>query len=449
MAKKAIYRGSTFNVVNEDETYVTLEGLGYKKRHLKDEVVFLEEPKDEIIDEYPEEPLHNEIQPEELPSEREDKGFIKEEEIISTEIARLQSQKADLMNKEAALNTKLAKAKERAAKEKESMMEDDKETTMSNDEWNKYDEFNVDVDPESHEETRDENHSRFNDSIVSIKEKIHSILEELDGVISKDDYANDQIHYDDERETDDVNYNDLDNHYSNLEVDDETDFNNVMESEFSNDLLTMLHDRGISVDNKEDGYYWMIEKGNLEDLINEFGPFETHDEAIQNALETLEIEPNEINEEGVASVAGPGCSDGTNNQAISAEQGIAIVPSRMGMDRRRELNENELFKFNGKLVLSESRVSNINRHLIADKVEEQYNPMNESEGCSIHKRRKARMESIGRFASLRECAHFIAENQFSCDKCCYEKREQPLDYDEVIREMKKYSNKMTRKIKNI
>lgn len=50
MANKfAHYRGQRYKVMKEDDNYVTLEGYGYQKKHLKDEVIFENMPEDDLV----------------------------------------------------------------------------------------------------------------------------------------------------------------------------------------------------------------------------------------------------------------------------------------------------------------------------------------------------------------------------------------------------------------
>ena len=100
------------------------------------------------------------------------------------------------------------------------------------------------------------------------------------------------------------------------------------------------------------------------------------------------------------------------------------------------------------LRLVEAKTSFINRHLIADIVESEFDPLKESDGCSNAIRRKYRMGSIGRYATIRECAKFLANNKFSTSQLKYEKREVPLNEEDLYEKMKASHAKISRHIRN-
>jgi hypothetical protein len=211
-------------------------------------------------------------------------------------------------------------------------------------------------------------------------------------------------------------------------------------AEDTNDPKSMLINNNISVYQLESGKFGWKKLDDNGNPIKTSQPFDSEEDAIQDASKSLDP----ITEEGgTASVAGPGVADGTTNQAINATQGIAPVYSRIGTTKSRL---NEMFKVDVPLVLNES-APNLNRHLIAEKIENQIDPLNESEGCSMCDRNSARKKAIGPYATLKECAKFLSENFYSCSTKKYEHRQKPLDENLILEQMKKLSNQLLRKIK--
>jgi hypothetical protein len=461
MNKKASYRGQLFEVIDQDEIYVTLEGWGYKKRVLKDDILFEEEPEDDLPEEYPDREIVTDAPEDTLPNEIPDRSLkLDEMDVLSQvdpataqKIAQKQSQKSQLRDKEAKIDQEIAQMTKIGMKKKEAEQkkldkqnkgpgmiskagsaiksgiksvgqaiglaeeqgdEDmEKRTTMDGDEWDKYKEQGVDVDPESHAETQETNDDRMKLALQGLRRTFRQKLNELDdllemaeedeeilaedGAVEEDEVPeNAEIHVDPDRPSDDVNYRSTDNYYDNLDAEEDTDFEQV---------------------NEED-----------------------HDEEEDDA--------EQLDEEGAgtASVAGPGVADATVNQAINGQQGVAVYPGRMGIGMQRRKIDETFFKLSDdEVVLKEAHVPTINRHRVADKVEEQLDPMTESD-CTGVQRRKARMESIGRYATLRECAMFIAENRYACGEG-YVPREKKLEAATVLEMMKKKNSKLMREIR--
>lgn len=101
------------------------------------------------------------------------------------------------------------------------------------------------------------------------------------------------------------------------------------------------------------------------------------------------------------------------------------------------------------LVLNESKVSFINRHVIADVVEEELSPLQESDNCTKAVRRASRMKSIGRYATMKECATFISNNKYLASENKYVPRESPLKLEEVQEKMKSILNRVSCHIKKV
>jgi hypothetical protein len=83
MSRTAIYRGQRFNVVSENARYVTLEGFGYKKKVQLEEIIFEEEPLDDLPAERKSEELISEPIVEDMPTERVDNDILTQEQIES------------------------------------------------------------------------------------------------------------------------------------------------------------------------------------------------------------------------------------------------------------------------------------------------------------------------------------------------------------------------------
>lgn len=606
MKRNAIYRGHKYNVVNEDDSFVTLEGFGYKKRIHKEEVLFEEEPVEDLLDQIPDKEIITDTPEDTLPNEYPDKSLKFDEEDIATLPPQIASKIADNQKKVADRQTQIASLQSEVAKLRElmqtlrdqgsrrleesvldetyefddddeitiegpvsglydelneaeyqgrkvtlnkpmrgdvkkfkvyvkdpktgnvkkvnfgdpdmrirksnpearksfrarhkcdqqkdktsaaywscKMWESDMRTTMDADQWDKYKEQGVDVDPESHSETQGKNDEIMAGALQGLRRSFRQMLNELDDIleteedydvidenaIDNDEELNGHIHIDPDRETDDINYRSTDNYYDNLE-DEDIDMD-PMNEEGSNSPAV---DNFNTQMNKLSPNYYVNNPDNIVEDIKAgyvygftgpsgLGGGEGPPEEVMFIVnpetgDILEVKYNEhydnLKEDagaGTAAVAGPGCADGTVNQAVNAMQGIAQVPSRMGigMHRRKEPIAESIKKlFNVELdeskLLLERHVPNLNRHIIADKIEEQIDPLTESE-CSNAQRRKIRMESIGKYATLRECARFIAENKFSCNEGSYVPREEPQDPELVLEMMKKANARLMNKIK--
>jgi hypothetical protein len=79
MSKTAIHNGYRWNVVEEGEKYITLEGAGYTKRALKEDVI-LEEPETEELatEQTPSSEVITDAPEDTLSSEAPDKDLIDE-----------------------------------------------------------------------------------------------------------------------------------------------------------------------------------------------------------------------------------------------------------------------------------------------------------------------------------------------------------------------------------
>jgi hypothetical protein len=84
MARTAIYRGQRFHVVDEGARFVTLEGFGYKKKVQLEEVIFEDQPIEELASERGVDELISSPVVEEMPSERQDNDILSLEEIEET-----------------------------------------------------------------------------------------------------------------------------------------------------------------------------------------------------------------------------------------------------------------------------------------------------------------------------------------------------------------------------
>lgn len=438
--QKAKYRGQRFNVVSKDQKYTILEGHGYSVRVLNDEVIYEEPVVDVLPQTKPEDKLQSSIPEAPLTKEMpEGKDIIPtNEETTTTNIAKMEQDKAKKMGEIADLNKKqatekaaLAKA-ELAAAKKVGVVREESPTTdpiatpenetksgyfvtysdaaIANNpleknrirvgvipkfgnrqyvpgsqkatviwydnknnpeetdvsmlkplsttvaqeerqkqnlaeeiEWDKYKANDVDVNPETHEETKKTNDDRMSNALTGLQASFRKMLEEIDQVletknslspISIEDYASEQIHNDEDRVSDDVNYNDLENHYDNLDVAADTSFEQVDELDEEEDAY--LVDNNVSIMYDGTNYWYEMYEPKPEMNENETvqpkeksGMFCSVREAYQAVLSKLTPE-TKMNECGTAAVAGPGAADGTVNQAINATQGIATVPSRLG-----------------------------------------------------------------------------------------------------------------------
>jgi hypothetical protein len=495
--QKAKYRGQRFNVVSKDQKYTILEGHGYSVRVLNDEVIYEEPVVDVLPQAKPEDKLQSSIPDAPLPKELpEGKDIIPtNEETTTTNIARMEQDKAKKMGEIADLNKKqatekaaLAKAELAAAKKvvKEDAPTTDPIATPENEtqsgyyvtysdarlanspleknrirvgaipkfgnrqyvpgrskatviwydnknnpeeidismlkplptatakeeiqkqnlneeiEWDKYKANDVDVNPETHEDTKKTNDERMSTALTGLQASFRKMLEEIDQVleakndlspISISDYASEQIHNDEDKVSDDVNYNDLENHYDNLDVATDTSFEQV--DELDEDEDSYLVDNNVSI--MYDGTNYWYEMYEPKPEMNEAETVEPKEKSdmfcsVREAYQSLlskttdlselenlkgrDIEINgdifsvnpefkngriqltkdngemsfisqikllsllksgeakildvAMNECGTAAVAGPGAADGTVNQAVNATQGIATVPSRLG-----------------------------------------------------------------------------------------------------------------------
>lgn len=439
--KKAKFRGQTLNVIDEDEKYVTLEGYGYRRRHLKEDVVIEESPEDTITSVPPEETLPQTAPEVPLQNEIPDSGFKPIEESSEKEIAMLTAKRADLAQKVAKLDEIIAKGKGELAKQVKT------DVSMNPSSVAKMEETSttpVDI--------KSKNDKNMKSSLHGLRKSFRLALNEIDDILEEnvDEEKNGHVIADPKEESQDINYSDLDNHYGSLDIDDFNGGKATQNEEIGKDNI-------VKVIKWKDGTY-ELPTGDIE-------RYKSHPD-FDGVIEASEIsglyfEPESkkrlqvvdstrvITEEGAGtvSVAGPGCGDATTNQAIHGNAGIAIVPSRLGMDKRKL--EEEHFKLDLELQLDESvKSATLNRHVVADKIEETIDGINEQILDRVA-RRKARIDSIGRFVSTNECATFLAANKFSSKDLKYVPREQPLDHMKIADDMRRLNSKIISKIKKI
>jgi len=515
MSKFVKWHGQKFKITNEDDQFVTLEGYGYKKRVRKEEVIYEDEIEDDLIDSLPEDQLPNERPIDDLKDEYDvDDGLkLSEDDIISQvdpatakRIASLNQDKAKLKDKESQIDSKISSLSKSGMKKKEAeekrnrqereqmykqtdidqtdpVMETEgenqmereprdlgnKDTTMPSSTRDKYDEFNVDVDSVTPSDIKKTNNERLKYALEGLRTNILEKLNEFDDMLGEEDDSdvfeenvvdNDMepenaqviIDPDAEKQSQDVNYRNTDNDQVNLDVDEMSDFNQVNENNEFETAIKVAYSTISPHNPKPLTNIRKFEDELGEEIINELlsKNIKVWEDVIGFAND-YGFSVDQLDECGTAAVAGPGVADGTVSQSINATQGIADVPSPLGMKRRdiNQYNESikEYFKIEDEFILNEGRgQSALNRHWLADKVEESIDPLTESE-CSTFQRRKARRNAIGNNATLRECACFIAENKFSCDEGKYVPREKPLQDDVVLESLKKHNSKLMRRFR--
>jgi hypothetical protein len=175
MSKTAIHNGYRWNVVEEGEKYITLEGAGYTKRALKEDVI-LEEPETEELatEQTPSSEVITDAPEDTLSSEAPDKDLIDEttmEQQKAAEKKRLADIAAAKAAEEKAKADKLALTK--SALEEESG-------------WDPYAEYKVAVDSLKLSDVKDENEKRMKGALKSLRERVSNILSELDDVLEED-----------------------------------------------------------------------------------------------------------------------------------------------------------------------------------------------------------------------------------------------------------------------
>jgi hypothetical protein len=473
--KTATYKGEQYNVISEDRNIVTLEGIdGFRKKVQLEEVILSEVeednldssvPEEKMLDTLPEEPLENSPAP--------DKTFF-EQNVTSPKAAQLQQQIAKLQGQLAQEQEKLAKDQEQTnkliQKQQSSVIGEDMDkapTTMPADEWDKYKEQGVDVDPIKPSDVKSDNKDIMKSALEGLREKFKTILNEIEGVMDPEE-DKEEYHVENPRAEADFRH-----HEGEIGVyDSEEESESELEEELLQNILAVDVDVDYTTDKEKVIALARSLGGSLSDQTEHTmsftfewqdptGEYETSYESFvdqvkdipgvtKTNIDAIHIDDEEdvFTEEGVASVAGAGCADGTVNPAVNATQGIAGYPSRLGvgLQKRIEKLEESLFKA-PEFQLNESLAANINRHLIADRIEDKYEPLNEAEGCSKTARLNERRKAIGRNATLAQCAKYIAENQYCCQEGCYKPRANKLDEAKLFNELKLESNRLLRRVR--
>jgi hypothetical protein len=195
MSKRAFYRNQMFNITEENETHVTLEGYGFKKKVTKEEVIYEDDPQDDLVSEEPVKEFKENVPNDVFEEEPVDKGIITEGPEMQ-QLAALQGKEAKLLADLAKLRGDIATMKTKASKSQEkeldvtnnSMMQEEKDpvTTMPSKEWEPYDRNGVNVDSETHADTISTNKKTVGDALQSFKIGLKKMLEDLDDVVSED-----------------------------------------------------------------------------------------------------------------------------------------------------------------------------------------------------------------------------------------------------------------------